>query len=381
MTAPASHGSHTDLLAPLNRALPLNDKLRHTHRVLQVHYPFIGRISVALYDPKTEILKTYLHSSDRGDPLSHYQTPLRDAPSLFDVYRESRPRVINDMQVLANGRHAHTARLRQQDYAASYTLPMFSNGVFFGFLFFNSYNTNVFTDTVLHDLDLYARLISLMVINELGAARTLLAAVTTAAHLSQERDAETGGHLDRMSHYARLIADTLAPRFGLSDEYVEHVFMFSPLHDIGKIGIPDRILLKPGKLDAEEFELMKSHVRRGREMIDDLLQTFGLDAIQHIDILRNLVEFHHETIDGRGYLRGLKGEEIPLEARIVAVADIFDALTSQRPYKEAWSNDQAFATLRELAGTKLDADCVQALIDRRDEVEQTQDRFRQDLLG
>jgi HD-GYP domain-containing protein (c-di-GMP phosphodiesterase class II) len=372
---------YQDTLESLNRNIPLRDKLVQTHRVMQAHLPFVARIAIALYDPKTALLKTYLHSSGADDPLPHYQASLNEAPSLANILKEGRPRVINNLLTFEDGEREHTQRIGRQGYAASYTMPMFSNGVFFGFIFFNSYQQDVFTDTALNELDVFGHMISLMVIGELTSMRTLVAALATTAHLTHLRDPETGSHLDRMSRYARLIARALAPHHQLDDEYIEHVFMFSPLHDIGKIGIPDHILLKRGTLTAQETEVMHSHARKGREIIDDLLANFGLDGIQHVNILRNIAEHHHEAINGQGYPQGLKGEAIPLEARIVAVADVFDALTSRRPYKDAWSNDEAFAMLQRLAGEKLDADCVRALLDNRAEVERTQSLFKENPLG
>ena len=167
-----------------------------------------------------------------------------------------------------------------------------------------------------------------------------------------------------MSYYARLIARHLAPRYGLSDEYVEKVFLFAPLHDVGKIGLPDSVLQKPGKLTAEEFELVKTHTLRGREIVDTLIADFELGDLEDVEALRNIAAYHHEAINGTGYPLGLAGSEIPLEARIIAVADVFDALTSRRSYKHAWSNDEAFALLRQLAGVKLDRDCVEVLLHR-----------------
>jgi HD-GYP domain-containing protein (c-di-GMP phosphodiesterase class II) len=372
---------YQDTLESLNRNVPLRDKLVQTHRVMQTHLPFIARIAIALYDPKTALLKTYLHSSGADDPLPHYQAAMSEAPSLANILKDGRPRVVNNLLTFENGRHEHTRRIGRQGYAASYTMPMYSNGVFFGFIFFNSYQKDVFTDSALNELDVFGHMISLMVISEVTSMRTLIAAVATTAHLTHLRDPETGSHLDRMSRYARLIARALAPHHQLDDDYIEHVFMYSPLHDIGKIGIPDHILLKRGTLTAQETEVMHSHARKGREIIDDLLANFGLDGIQHVNILRNIAEHHHEAINGQGYPQGLKGDAIPLEARIVAVADVFDALTSRRPYKDAWSNDEAFAMLQRLAGEKLDADCVRALLDNRAEVERTQSLFKENPLG
>jgi len=372
---------YQDSLEALNRNLPLRDKLMQTHSVVQRQLPFVARIAIALYDPKTGLLESFLHSSGEDDPLSGYYAQLSEAPSLGAILREGRPRVINNMPTFEDGAREHTRRLARHGYAASYTMPIFNNGAFVGFVFFNSRERDVFTAPVLHQLDVFGHLISLMVVNELNALRTLVAAVMTTSHFTHVRDVETGSHIDRMSRYARLIARDLAPRHHLDDDYIEHVFLYSPLHDIGKIAIPDRILLKPGRLDAQEGEVMRGHARKGREIIDEVLANFGLEALQHVNILRNIAEHHHEAVNGQGYPAGLQGEDIPLEARIVAVADVFDALTSRRPYKDAWTNDEAFATLQRMAGEALDAECVAALARGREEVERIQAQFREDPVG
>ncbi len=243
------------------------------------------------------------------------------------------------------------------------------------------YDSDCFGEEVLRQIDPFGHLIALTIISDLVAMHILLATVKTARDLVHARDGETGAHLDRMSRFARVIALGVAGKYGLSDEYIEKIFIFSPLHDIGKIAIPDRVLLKPGRLDPEEQALMRTHTLRGREIIDRMLQHFDLAQMQGNDILRNIALFHHEAVDGSGYPEGRAGEAIPIEARIVAVADIFDALTSRRPYKPAWSNDEAFALLRKLSGTKLDSGCVEALIDSRGEVEEIQQRFQENTVG
>jgi HD-GYP domain-containing protein (c-di-GMP phosphodiesterase class II) len=184
-----------------------------------------------------------------------------------------------------------------------------------------------------------------------------------------------------MSRYSRIIANALADKYELNDSYIEHIFMFAPLHDIGKIGIPDNILLKQGLLNEEEKSIMQTHATKGRQMIDDILANFGLVNFEHVDVLRNIAEFHHEAINGTGYPMGFKGDEIPLEARIIAVADVFDALTSVRSYKEAWSNEKAIETLKELAGETLDKDCVNALVQNMAQVKEIQEKFLEDPFG
>jgi HD-GYP domain-containing protein (c-di-GMP phosphodiesterase class II) len=367
---------HQDDLAALNNKLPLSEKIRLVHGLLKGHFDFIDRVAIAIYEPKTDLLKTFMHSSGVDNPLSLYSAKLADSASLQEILKIGRPRLVNDLDVFSNVQAIHARRIGTQRYKSSYTMPIFSEGEFFGFLFFDSYRKSAFNETSLHYLDMAGHFLSLLVIHELSSIRNLSGVVQTAASMVHRRDFETGSHLDRMSNYARLIAKELAYKFQLNDDIVEHIFMFSPLHDIGKVGIPDSILLKSSKLTDAEFEIMKTHTAKGGEIIDMMLNNLGMDDSPHADILRNIALYHHEAINGNGY-NGMMDEEIPIEAKIVAVADVFDALTSVRSYKEAWSNDKAFLFLRSMAGTKFDRDCVDALIKCRVEVETIQNRFKE----
>lgn len=368
-------------LSELNKNLSLTEKLRFIHSVVRDCLGCVDRIAVVLYDPKTDLLKTFLHSSDEDHPLAQYQAKLAESGSLLTVLRSGRARVVNDLAVFEYGEHVHTRQIAEQGFQSSYTLPMYHNGAFLGFVFFDSYHKHSFQPEVLHELDLFGHLVSLIVSSEIAGIRMMLATVQAARQIAAFRDTETGAHVDRVSHYARLIAQKLAPKFGLDDEFIEHLFLFAPLHDIGKVGLPDAVLKKPERLTEGEYEEMKEHVVIGRRIIDAILQDFGLDALQHADMLRNIAEYHHEAVDGSGYRHGLQGEEIPIEARIIAVADIFDALTSRRCYKVAWSNEETFAFLERLAGFKLDRDCVRALVESRDAVTEIQARFKEEPAG
>lgn len=179
------------------------------------------------------------------------------------------------------------------------------------------------------------------------------------------RDPETGAHIQRMAHFSRIIA----ARLGFSVEEQDLLLEAAPMHDIGKVGIPDAILLKPGRLSAAEFEVMKQHAIIGYE----LLQGSASRVLQAgADIARG----HHEKFDGSGYPAGLAGENIPIFSRIVAVADVFDALTSERPYKKAWAVEDALAHMREGAGKHFDPRVIDAFFAAWDEVQAIREQYQ-----
>ncbi|MGM0952803.1 MAG: HD-GYP domain-containing protein [Pseudomonadota bacterium] len=192
--------------------------------------------------------------------------------------------------------------------------------------------------------------LSLVRMDELTATR--LAVVQRLGRAAEYKDNETGLHVIRMSHYSRLIA----LEAGINEAWSETLLHAAPMHDVGKIGIPDAILQKPGKLDADEWAAMQKHAEIGAEII-------GEDGSNLLNMAREVALCHHEKWDGSGYPQGLKGEDIPVAARIVALADVFDALTSERPYKKAWPVDQATDLIREQSGQHFDPELVQAFFD------------------
>jgi putative two-component system response regulator len=183
--------------------------------------------------------------------------------------------------------------------------------------------------------------------------------------LAETRDNETGNHIRRTQNYVRALAVALKehPRFkeALSDEMIELLYKSAPLHDIGKIGIPDHILLKPGKLTPEEFEVMKTHTTLGRDAI--AAAEGKIDApVSFLRYAREIAYAHQEKWDGSGYPEGLSGDDIPLSARLMAVADVYDALISKRVYKPAFSHEEAVALIRKGAAQHFDPDIVEAFL-------------------
>ncbi len=174
---------------------------------------------------------------------------------------------------------------------------------------------------------------------------------------AEYKDNETGMHVIRMSYYCKVMATAI----GMSGEEADLILNASPMHDIGKIGIPDDILSKPGRLNAEERAIMERHTEIGAEII-------GKHDTPLLNMARTVALTHHEKWDGNGYPRGLKGENIPLAGRIVAVADVFDALISKRPYKEPWPAERAVALLKEESGRHFDPALVNAFVDNLDTI-------------
>jgi putative two-component system response regulator len=188
------------------------------------------------------------------------------------------------------------------------------------------------------------------------------------ARAAEYRDNETGMHVVRMSHYCAIIGKAAT----LKDDVCENLFHAASMHDVGKIGIPDRILLKPASLTTEEYDQMKTHTIIGGELL----------AGGHYDILRmaqNIALTHHEKWDGSGYPKGLSGEDIPIEGRIAAICDVFDALTSKRPYKKEWPVEKAMDEILSQKGKHFDPGLVELFVENLDEILKTKKRFSEPL--
>ncbi|GAB3379045.1 response regulator [Massilia agri] len=204
--------------------------------------------------------------------------------------------------------------------------------------------------------------LSLVRTEELRASR--LEIVQRLGLAAEYKDNETGLHVIRMSHFSRILGIAA----GMGELEADDLLHAAPMHDVGKIGIPDRILQKPGPLDPEEWKIMQGHVTIGAEIIGE--HDGGM-----LELARQIALTHHEKYDGSGYPRGLRGDEIPLVGRIVAIADVFDALTSKRPYKKAWTEEEALAFLREQKGRHFDPALVDLFMEQMPAVRTVQQRW------
>ncbi|MEX8195061.1 response regulator [Comamonas guangdongensis] len=205
--------------------------------------------------------------------------------------------------------------------------------------------------------------------------------IMAMASLAEARDNETGNHIRRTQHYVRLLAQALQthPRFSgfLSDEVIDLLFKSAPLHDIGKVGIPDAILLKPGKLTPEEFEIMKTHTTLGRDAITRAEQLMD-EPSTFLHLACEIAYSHQEKWDGSGYPQGLAGEAIPVSARLMALADVYDALISRRVYKPPFPHEEAVHIVRQGSGSHFDPDIVAAFLAIHESFRQVARQFADD---
>ena len=232
--------------------------------------------------------------------------------------------------------------------------PLISNGIYVG----KSVEINDITD--LHDYQ--SRLEHDVKERTEKIAHIQREIIGSVANIVEARSVETGEHIKRTSAYTEMIARAMQKRNlhtdVINDEYIELLVSAAPLHDIGKISVPDHILLKPGRLTEEEFRIMTTHVDSGAAIIENSMR--GVESDEYVHIAKEIAQYHHERWDGTGYGAGLKGEEIPLSARITALADCFDALSSERCYKKAYSFSEALEIIRSEKGTHFDPEVEEA---------------------
>lgn len=258
-------------------------------------------------------------------------------------------------------------------------VPIRINDAYLGYVTFN--NHTGFNDSAKSFIETLSQTLSFAFYKTL-LFRDLLAIVTDGlADLAESRDPETRSHLVRMSSYAVIIARQLKAndkyKAVIDNEFLTNLKLTAPMHDIGKVSVPDNILLKPGKLTDEEFDIMKTHAFEGSVVLRNIHERFNQYNLDYFDMAAEIALCHQEKYDGRGYPNGISGEEIPLSARISALADVFDALTSKRPYKDAFSLEKSYNIIKESKGSHFDPDIVDAFFEAIDGIESIHNKYKE----
>jgi HD-GYP domain-containing protein (c-di-GMP phosphodiesterase class II) len=301
--------------------------------------------------------------------------------SLDKLLRTGDARIINDLTEYTAGKplKPYNKVILEAGIRASITLPLKVSGEPVGFIFFSSKTKNVYNNGHVKILKTLANSMAISLNQNIFINDLLYGSVLALAKLAEARDEDTGDHLERMRIYSRVIAELLYEsniyRDQITLEYIENIERFSPLHDIGKVGIRDEILLKPGKLTTDEFEAMKRHATYGAEVLRAAEYNISQKNKSLFGMGIDIAEGHHEKWNGTGYPYGKQGEDIPLSARIVAIADVFDALTSKRPYKEAFTFEAAVRIIREGSGKHFDPKIVKVFMENIDEIEKVYEGF------
>lgn len=345
----------------------LHHELATLHTRVTEQVPDLDRIAVVIYDHKTDLLRTYSESSQSLDLFSHHEFPLSQCIALRQCADNSESRIINNIPKQYSSDSIHSKWLIEHGYRSSYTIPIYHLQHFIGFVFFNSYKQDLFTNSVQQTLHPFVDLISFVVNAEYSLLHAIVASADLTKALSDGYNNASKNHMERISGYSKLIAKDIALIYKLDDEMIESIHLFSRLHDIGKAVISTDILLKPDSLVDDEKEEMKQHIADGITMVDNIIENLGYPTHPSINTLKDIIAYHQEFLDGSGYPNGLSHDDIPVSARIVTVANIFDALTSHRPYKQACSIASAMLELEKMVHTgKLDRHCVSALRDHQE---------------
>lgn len=302
-----------------------------------------------------------------------FEVPI-DQTSLSGMIKTKKPRIMHDIDLEFEQRpfSPSLSLIKDEGINSNMIVPLLIEDAVFGFIFFSSVHKNNYDESSLRLAVNISREIS-TIIDKTYLTKKMFATMTRSfADLVEKKDTETGDHLDRMTQYSTIIAEGLLNHpdkdYNISRPFVNKIRNNAAVHDIGKIGIPDEILKKPGKLTAEEWEIMKQHPDIGADVLLNLKNDLKIFNRDFYSTAVEIANCHHEKWNGSGYPNGLKGKEIPLSARIIALADVFDALTSKRAYKVDFDFDESVEIIKSDSGSHFDPVLVDIFLKKLPEI-------------
>lgn len=307
-----------------------------------------------------------------------------DSPSLSKIVEKKEIRIINDLEkhLEENPNSKSTQLVLEEGFRSSLTVPLFKvDGKVVGILFFSSIEKNAYKQLDVYKIQSLTEILSYVFEKNMLIEDLVTNSILSFVKLVEGKDPETSNHLDRMAYYSKIIAKKLSTQEKYHQKmdyyYIDNLLKYAPLHDIGKVGVPDNILLKPEKLTDNEFDIMKNHTKIGAKILSYFQNNLRKYDINVFIMAVQIAVAHHEKWNGKGYPNGIKGEKIPLAARIVAVADVFDALSSKRIYKNAFPFDESVKMVNELSGESFDPDVIQAFNEALVEIREIYDEMKE----
>lgn len=365
-----------ELISNLNKGVSFDGILNYIYSSFSEFIPY-SHIGIALLKDDEKILEASYGISDPAlDELPKKLAGIKaevSKTSLGNIIENGTPRVINDLEKYTKNKDTeYNLILMQHGIKSSITLPLKINQKPVGIIFFSSIYKNTYKQEHISFLEILSDSIAISLNKNIFIDELLYSTLLALAKMAEARDEDTGDHLDRMKKYSVKIAECLLEDHKFEDvitlSFIKNIERFSPMHDIGKVGIRDGILLKPGQLTDEEFAEMKKHTTYGTEVLRIAEGNIKKQSYSMFKMGIEITENHHEKWNGTGYPNKKSGNDIPLSARIVAVADVLDALTSKRPYKKAFPFENSLRLIVEGKGNHFDPTIIDTIIKHKDDI-------------
>ncbi|QIZ77075.1 HD-GYP domain-containing protein [Ferrimonas lipolytica] len=352
------------LLTIVSAKLSAPEIFSQAYKEMKHNHPELTRMNIVVC--VDELLVSYFLTDELKE------TNIDDNSTIVPINRNNSRLVPRIIASEINNEHTGelSMTLYERGHRGRFIYPVVIAGEIKGYIFINSSEPQYFSGVNHDNFEVYCDQLSRVILNTCYQRAQITTALNIMLSMGRERDPETNEHLLRMAQYTNVIARKLAKKNNISDDFIYQMTAYAPMHDIGKFKVEDNILFSTKSFTDEERKLMNHHVNYGLDIVNKIRFLFCNEMKSEYCVLSNIICSHHERFDGKGYPNKLKGKNIPLESRIVAIADVFDALLSKRKYKSAWSLSEVKKYMIDNSGLMFDPDCVSALIECIDELSQ-----------